>query len=187
MANTREEAAFLSTEVSKRGAGELASDPWEGVVGSWLDKSAIPAYLVGLGNPLKRDDGVGLEVVSDLHRRLGGSPAPGIRIPRPTTRPERLVSKLASRNSRLVIIDAVEADRSPGTIVCAPLGKTKFGLFATHNVPLKLFPEVAADLGRILLVGVQPEDVGVGEGLSDTVAEAKKALEGGLIRVIGGR
>jgi hydrogenase maturation protease len=77
-----------------------------------------------------------------------------------------------------VLIDAVEANRAPGTLASAHLSDTKFGFFATHNIPFRLVPELAEDLEETLVVGVQPESLEVGEGLSVTVEAAKRRVVG---------
>ena len=159
---------------------------WTGILGSWLSRKDAAVSLVGVGNPIRRDNGVGLEIAAGLRRLLGPHPAPGVSIPRPTRNPERLVSEIAHRRDAMVIFDAVEASRPPGTIVCAPLGSTKYGLFATHNVPLKVFPAVAANVDRMLMVGVQPYDLEVGEGLSHIASNARDQVVREVAGLIGG-
>lgn len=87
-----------------------------------------------------------------------------------------MISDLASKGERIVVIDAVEAQMKPGTIVCARFSETKFGFFATHNVPLRLVPGVAENAADTYIVGIQPDSVGVGEGLSDVVKRSSMKL-----------
>jgi hydrogenase maturation protease len=115
-------------------------------------------------------------VVSSLRRRLGPASRKAIRVHGLSPNPERTISDLASKGERIVVIDAVEAQRKPGTIVCARLSETKFGFFATHNVPLRLVPGVAENAADTYVVGIQPDSVGVGEGLSDVVKGSSKKL-----------
>jgi hydrogenase maturation protease len=93
-----------------------------------------------------------------------------------SSNPERMISDLASKGERIVVIDAVEAQKKPGAIVCARLSETKFGFFATHNVPLRLVPGVAENAADTYVVGIQPDSVGIGEGLSDVVKESSVKL-----------
>jgi hydrogenase maturation protease len=93
-----------------------------------------------------------------------------------SSNPERMISDLASKGERIVVIDAVEARKKPGAIVCARLSETKFGFFATHNVPLRLVPGVAENAADTYVVGIQPDSVGIGEGLSDVVKESSVKL-----------
>jgi len=131
-----------------------------------------PVHLVGVGNELKSDDAAGLEVASSLRSRLGSSPAPGVRIHQGTSMPERLLSKLASGEGRVVVFDAVEASTRPGEVVFRSMADTKYGFFGTHNIPLKLVPGLEARLGDFFLVGVQPASLEVGVELSETVRES---------------
>ena len=154
---------------------------------SMLSKSeAGIVNIVGIGNPIKGDDGVGLEIVSSLRRLLGPSPIPGLKIYPPSLYPERLISKVARKGGRLVIVDAVEANREPGAIVCSSLRETKFGFFATHNLPMKILPEVQGNLDESYIVGVQPESVEVGEELSEKVRASSDRLVAAMTEMIGG-
>jgi len=133
-------------------------------------------HVFGIGNPIKQDDAVGLEVISLLRRRLKHASRKGVKIHALSPNPERVISDLASKGERIVVIDAVEAQKEPGAIVCARLSETKFGFFATHNVPLRLVPGVAENGSETYIVGIQPDSVGVGEGLSDVVKESSARL-----------
>jgi hydrogenase maturation protease len=131
--------------------------------------------LVGVGNQLRGDDGFGPEVISELRTRLGESP-PGLRIHQVSATPERLLSKLASRAERILVFDAVEAEKSPGEIVCSKLSDTKYGYFATHNIPLRLVPGLADREEDFYIVGVQPESLEVGEGLTPRVRASVREI-----------
>ncbi len=118
---------------------------------------------------MRTDDGAGIEIVSRLRSLLGPAPAPGLRIYSTTRSTERLLSRLSAEPGRMMVFDAVEASRAPGEVVFRRLSDTKYGFFATHNVPMRLIPGVAAREDDIYLVGVQPLSLEVGEGLSDAV------------------
>jgi hydrogenase maturation protease len=131
-----------------------------------------PVHLVGVGNELRGDDAAGLEIVSKLRSRLGTSPARGVKIHARSPMPERLLAKLASDDGRIVIFDAVEASKQPGEVVFCRLSDTKYGFFATHNIPLRLVPGLAQRKSDTFLVGVQPASLEVGGGLSETMRES---------------
>ena len=141
-------------------------------------------HVFGIGNPLRQDDAVGLEVVSSLRRRIGPGSRKVVKIHGLSSNPERLISDLASRGERIVLIDAVEAKQEPGTIVCTRLSETKFGFFATHNIPLRLVPGVAENAADTYVVGIQPESVLVREGLSDVVKESSEKLVAMIARLV---
>lgn len=161
-----------------------SSQSWEKTIRPLLGDGVV--HLIGVGNPLRQDDGVGLRVVSSLRRELGQSPRPGIKVHPPSLNPEKVISKAASRGERLLIFDAVEADREPGSIICASLAETKFGFFATHNLPLRLIPGIAENQAGAFVVGIQPESAGVGEGLSEKVQEAGDRLVQAIKGIVEG-
>lgn len=138
-------------------------------------------HIFGIGNQLKGDDAVGLEAVAMLRRRLGRA-SKSVRVHALSSNPERSISSLASRGERIMIIDAVEAQKEPGAIVFARLSQTRFGFFATHNIPLRLIPGVAENAADTYLVGIQPYSVSVGEGISPVV---KKSCDR-LVAIIAG-
>ena len=75
-----------------------------------------------------------------------------------------------------MIFDAVEAARAPGEVICGSLEDTKYGYFATHNVPLKLVPGLAERAGHIHIIGVQAGSLEVGEGLTPAVKESARIV-----------
>ena len=59
-----------------------------------------------------------------------------------------------------------------GSIVFAKIDDTKYGSFATHNVPLKLIPTISPNSTNVYVLGTQPEDTKVDESLSATFLTA---------------
>jgi hydrogenase maturation protease len=156
----------------------MAFHDWLATVHEVFDNGRGMVHLVGVGNPIKGDDALGLEVVSALRARLGASPTRRIRIHPQSLSPERILPKLAESGT-VVIFDAVEANRAPGAIVCSKLSDTKFGFFATHNLPLRIVPGISGREAQIYVVGIQPESVDIGEGLTPTAkASVDKVVEG---------
>ena len=144
-------------------------------------------HIVGIGNPIKQDDALGIEVVSKLRRILGPNPLPGVRIHPPTLTPERLLVRLSSGKGRIVLFDAIEAAKPPGTIVCGRLEDMKFGYFATHNIPLRVLPSVRNLDGNVRVIGVQPAEVDVGEGLSCQVKASCEKLIAAVVSLVEAR
>ena len=135
----------------------------------WLQASGGRAvHIVGVGNSIRQDDAAGLEVVSML-KRSGPGKMQNVKIHPNSLNPERVMSRVASRGEKLLLFDAVEANEAPGSVLFAGLEDTKYGFFATHNVPLRLVPGLSEHLGDAKVIGIQPEILGVGEGLSETV------------------
>ena len=154
-----------------------AADWREGLRGV-MEVRATRVHLVGVGNRLRRDDAAGLEITSRLRSRLGAASAGGVEVHPESAMPERLLSKLARNEGKVIVFDAVEASRSPGEIVFRRVADTKYGLFATHNIPLRLVPGLAEREEDFFLVGVQPASLEVGERLSPEVQASVRRIVG---------
>jgi len=142
--------------------------------------------LLGVGNPMRRDDGVGLYVIKLLKKTLAKESSAVVKVHRPTVEPERLISELATARETFLIVDAVQTGADPGTIVCAPLADTKFGYFATHNIPLRLIPGVVESTDSAFVLGIEPRSVEFGEGLSPEVVAAADRMVRRLNSMIEG-
>jgi len=167
--------------------GGVSTRQWETRLRSALARCPGSIDLMGVGNPIRGDDAVGLTIASELRETLGANPVRGYRIHKTTLAPERLLSKLALSSGRMLIFDAVEASKEPGAIVCARLGESKYGYFATHNIPLMLIPGMESRLDDVFLVGVQPLSVEVGEGLSDVVRESAAQIVAAVADEVGAK
>ena len=156
--------------------GMLQQSTWEESLVDFVRRSTGPVHFVGLGSTVRQDDGVGPAVVRALKQNLRGRRTPKFVFHTSEPNSERLLSDLASGPDRVVIVDAVQATKPPGQVVCARVGDTKYGFFATHNVPLRLIPGLSEAEDRFLLVGVQPMSADVGEGLSEAVEGSMKMI-----------
>ena len=157
---------------------------WRTDVARCLGLSQRPLNLVGVGNPLRRDDGVGILVARLLAKELRGNRRDVVVHADPST-PERVLSKIPP-DQGIVIFDAVEAGAAPGTVVCAALGDTDYDFFATHNIPLRLLPGVAGRLDDVFVIGVSPDSVEFGEGLTEKVAASASALASEVANLVRG-
>jgi hydrogenase 3 maturation protease len=165
----------------------LSSEAWLDSLSDSIFGGGGEVHIVGIGNPIKRDDALGIELVSKLRRLLGPQPLPGMRIHPPTLTPERLLVRLSSGKRRIVLFDAIEAGKPPGTVVCAKLEDTKFGYFATHNIPLRILPSIRDLDGKVRVIGVQPAEVDVGEGLSNEVNASCEKLVAAIVEMVEAR
>jgi hydrogenase maturation protease len=154
-------------------------DDWVSDFAAFLSsKERKTLNLFGIGSPVRRDDSVGLHIVESLRRRVGSSPVPFLKVHAPLVNPELALSRILRGPGRALVFDAVEAQKPPGSVVFATLKQTKFGFFATHNIPLTLLVSLSTDPAEVGLLGIQPEDIEVGEGLSDRVrASAERVVE----------
>ncbi|RIK36484.1 MAG: hydrogenase 2 maturation endopeptidase [Chloroflexi bacterium] len=137
----------------------------------------MPNVLVlGLGNLLLSDEGVGVHAVEAL-RRHGALPA-GVELVDGGTSGMDLLDTIAGRD-RLIVVDAVRADAAPGTVVRLS-GDAVQAFFRTRISPHQLgLCEVLATLSltnetpqQVEIIGIVPEDLSLGLTLSSKVSAA---------------
>ncbi len=145
---------------------------WKASFTEYLAERAGRLHLIGAGNTLRGDDAVGLYVARELRKRHGRNLPDGIRVHPVSLNPELDMSHIDLATSKLVIFDAVECNSSPGTIICARLGSSKYGFFATHNIPFRLIPSLSSSPDSVLLIGIQPLSTEIGSGMSQVVRKA---------------
>jgi len=140
----------------------------------------MSVLVLGLGNPLRGDDGVGPRLVEELIRRElppdvevldGGAIGLGL-------------LDLVEGRERVIIVDAAEMGRAPGEFVRFTPDDARFApapdSFSFHHAGLSETLALADALGRSLpdmvIFGVQPAEIGWGEGLSQAVEAALPVL-----------
>jgi hydrogenase maturation protease len=137
------------------------------------------ACLVGIGNPMRRDDGVGVW----LAERLEGASWPVFVV---EDVPENFVADIARSEWRnVVFIDAVAADLEPGAIIFGDL--TELGEqqgLSTHKLALSLCGRYLEAYGkRAFLLGIVPGDLDFGGGLTPEVERAAARVRDLILRM----
>jgi len=117
--------------------------------------------LLGIGNPLNGDDGVGIYVAEQFRKEGWISLACG-------TAPENFTGIVRkNRPSFLVLVDAAAMGISPGEYRIIPRDKIEDVSIGTHQLPLSFLIDFLSDtVERIILIGIQPERAGTGEEIS---------------------
>jgi hydrogenase maturation protease len=136
--------------------------------------------ILGLGNPLRGDDGIGPRVIEEVARR--GLPE-GVSSLDGGTGGLDLLNVLEEWE-RVVIVDAADIGREPGQFVRFTPEQARFVETAEpHSLHHAGLGEVLAlanvlgqNLPQMTIFGVQPARVGWGEGLSPAVEAALPAL-----------
>lgn len=139
-----------------------------------IKKSPKTAFL-GVGSPLRSDDNVGNRIVAALEGKLKAGPGREIQFYQGESAPENFTGAIRAFNPEyLVVFDAAELGKPPGTMALIPPGKIDGAGFASHVLPLKVICDYLsfAVRRRILMVGVQPQNLEFGEGLSPAVKDA---------------
>jgi hydrogenase 3 maturation protease len=127
--------------------------------------------LLGIGNTLRRDDGIGCLVA----RRFTNEGWKAIDC---GTAPENFTAVVRrERPDLLVLVDAADMGLEPGEFRRIPPHRIQDVGIGTHQLPLShLIAYLAPDAGEIILVGIQPKTVADGEAISTEVIEGARRL-----------
>ena len=158
-----------------------------------LRKSAGPRVLVlGIGNLVMSDDGVGVKVVQQLQREYRF--AENVEIMDGGTLGLDLLPKLEGID-HLIVVDAVETGRKPGTCVRLTGEELPIALetkVSPHQMGLKDLLSVAQLLGHspgeMVLIGVQPGSIEMDTELTPEVDAVLQVLVDNVmdeLRIIG--
>lgn len=132
--------------------------------------------LLGIGNSLNGDDGVGCYIAQNLDTEGWISLDCG-------TVPENFTG-LVRRNAPdlLVLVDAADMHLSPGEYRIIPHDLIEEVGTGTHALPLShLINFISPDAGEIVFVGIQPESLATGDRLSEKVKNSANEI----IRILG--
>ena len=152
--------------------------------------------VVGVGNVLRADDGFGVAVA----RRLAGRDLPaGVTVAETGIGGIHLVHELMAGYEALIVVDAVDRGRPPGSVLVIEADVIDVGdlpLDTRHDLLADMhlaIPEralmVARAVGvlpeRTIIVGCQPQETEtLGVGLSDEIAAAVDVAVGEIERCL---
>ncbi|MFZ0325639.1 MAG: hydrogenase maturation protease [Actinomycetes bacterium] len=135
----------------------------------------MKTLLIGLGNPDRGDDGVGVEVA----RRIASLAPPGVDVLE-VDDPASLIDAWADVEQS-VVVDAIRSGAEPGTVITLDVTDTAlpaggWATGGTHALGLAAVVELARRLDRLPrrlhIVGVEVGPLDQGAGLSAAVASA---------------
>jgi hydrogenase maturation protease len=126
--------------------------------------NTMKTLILGLGNPLVRDDSVGLRVVWELQRRLADRS--DVEVEEDYWGGLRLMERMVGYD-RAIIVDAIVTGSPPGTIHrLTPHGIPTQKSSSSHDVNLPTALALGRQVGLalpadddILLVGIEAEDI----------------------------
>lgn len=125
--------------------------------------------FIGVGNVLKRDDGVGVIISQGITER------PGVLTLTVEVSIENYIGKINSLEPGvIVIVDCMELGSSPGTYRLMELENVEDITFNTHNISLGKLGDFF--LFPTYVLGVQPQKVSFGDELSPPVRAAAQEI-----------
>jgi hydrogenase 3 maturation protease len=141
----------------------------------WLI-GAKKVVVVGIGNPFRRDDSVGLKILRNLKDTVSNH----IYLIEAETIPESYMQQITDfKPSHVLLIDAGIINKEAGIAALAePTRLVRKISISTHTLPLRIFCDYITQTtkAKIALLIIQPKDTSFGEGLTPELIEAAKRL-----------
>lgn len=134
-----------------------------------LDRQDRSILFAGVGNVLKKDDGVGVYVAE---RIKSGSRVASLAVEMGIENYIGKINTLAP--DILIIIDACDFGKDPGFLSLAKASDFMEVTTNTHNISLRKLAELF--VMPVYILGIQPADIGFGEGMCNEVAEAASKI-----------
>jgi hydrogenase 3 maturation protease len=150
-----------------------------------LAQEAMRFAILGIGQELNGDDGVGPAVVHALHPRVAGRE--DVLLIEAGPAPENFTGVLRRFAPHTVLlVDAAQMDEPPGTLRWLNAQAATGFSASSHTLPLSVLASyLEGEMGcRVEVLGVQVKDTRLGAGLSVEVEEAvARAVEAIVKRI----
>ena len=144
------------------------------------------AVVIGVGNELKADDGIGLSVAKELQKDLEGKDTLVI----PADVPENYIQPIAKfRPELLVLVDTADFKGKSGEVRAIKDDEMSKVFTSTHSVPLILFIEAIkkqAPKTRTIFIGIQPKTLQFGKPMSPEVKKAGRTAADAIRKIVKG-
>jgi hydrogenase 3 maturation protease len=142
---------------------------------NWLS-GAQKIVLAGIGNPIRKDDFVGVKIVQNLQGRVSEK----VFLIECETVPENFMQQIIDFGpTHILLIDAAILELSPGEWkLVDPQTLTNLPAYSTHMLPLRIFCEylTATTNAHIALLLIQPKTADFGEGLSPEITASSRMI-----------
>jgi hydrogenase 3 maturation protease len=153
-----------------------------GKLKAWLSDAKRVA-VVGVGNIMRRDDAVGVEIVKLLQNRVSLN----VLLVEAETMPENYIDQIVDFHpSHVLILDSGLIGEKPGNAkLSAPTNNMKAAV-SSHMLPLQVFCAYLekAINAKILMLIIQPKDTEIGENLTKELANTAQKTADFLVRVL---
>jgi hydrogenase 3 maturation protease len=131
--------------------------------------------VLGVGSALRNDDTAGLLVAEELKKIKN----PRFKVFFGSTAPENLTGEIIKyKPTHIVIVDSVDTDQKPGSILLINPQEVDGVSFSTHMLPVKMIVDYFLESLKceIIIIGIQPKSLEFGETVSDEVKKSTKQI-----------
>lgn len=132
--------------------------------------------IIGIGNSLKGDDGVGPYIVSSLKSQV---PSLETQLIDAGTVPENYIQTIIDKNpENIIIIDAIDFGGNPGDIKWFKRINSANISISTHNMPPELFIDlITRETGaEVTVIAIQPKGLKFNTPLSTEIKKSADRL-----------
>lgn len=129
--------------------------------------------LVGMGNSLKADDGIGPAICSLLKKTIPNNVIDAGAVP------ENYIQVIIKKAPKVILfIDAIDFAELPGTVKIFEASDLSTGGISTHTLSPRVLSDMIAQSisAKIYFVGIQPKSMMIGGPMNQEVESAKKEL-----------
>lgn len=158
--------------------GDIAKELYD-----WF-ADAKKIVIVGIGNPIRLDDNVGLKIVASLQGKVNSN----VCLLECEMVPEDYLLDIEEFNpSHVLLVDAAKLGLKAGKTRFVELTDVPgFSVVSSHVMPLRLFCEYIQKTtnAKIRLLLIEPKTTEFGEGLSKEVEETAEKLTKLLISIL---
>jgi len=147
---------------------------------AWL-KGAGKVAVMGIGNPLRRDDSVGLRIVKRLWRRV----PPSVELYECETVPENFIGQIERlKPTHVLMVDAADMRAAPGVIRLVPPEEIGGLSVSTHALPLSVFARFMKQSidAKVVLLAIQPKNVDFGTRMTRELQSSTKIAADAIIQ-----
>jgi len=140
--------------------------------------------LIGVGNPLRGDDGVGVEIARTIMRFLRSG---RVKVLIVEDRVDLIPRMLRNVNPRIILIfDAADFGGRSGEIRIMSPDEASGKTISTHEMPLDLMLRLAEKNVPAYVLGIQVETLELGRGISPAVKAAAGEVASFLLNLLAG-
>jgi hydrogenase 3 maturation protease len=142
---------------------------------NWLT-GAQKVVVAGIGNPFRKDDFVGVEIVRNLKIKVSNK----VFLIEAETIPESYMQKIVDfKPTHVLLVDAGIINKPAGTAMLAhPEQLIRKTSISTHTLPLRIFCDYITQTAhaKLALLIIQPANVDFGEGITPILKETAEKL-----------
>lgn len=128
--------------------------------------------ILGVGNPLMGDDGVGSWVAGELQGKVRAPVFVGEEVPE-----NYLYDIISEEPEYLLVIDAVDFGGKAGEMRLVDLEELTPRFLSSHGMSLNIMASLLEEKGcKVILLGIQPQNLAFGADMSEEVKRSGEEL-----------